>query len=316
MNPRIRPAATAAPFRPETRPTRPRGPAAFSACSRAGSACHANEDRHAHIEGPGYAACFVVDGMGGHHAGAVAAELAINALCRTVRTATAALMPPDEALRLAFHRANHDVYHRSLADGAPIGRRMAATAVALLLHGGRFMVAHAGDSRAYLLRGGLLYPLTRDHTHARRLIDAGMLRPERAAEHPHAALLERAVGHRAQLHAEFSTWAALQPDDVFLLCSDGLSAHLPDDEIRKLLLPGTRQQAEALILGARAAGSTDDVTVQIVHIEGPHALPRRNLALAPWPVLAGIWARQARRRLAQAAAQAWQRLAGRPRRPR
>jgi protein phosphatase len=223
-----------------------------------------NEDELAVV--PELGLLVIADGMGGCAAGDVAARMAVAAV-REVLGALAPAWPHDlrAALRVAegvlvaaIQQANADVF--AAAQEAPEMKGMGTTIVAALAVRGHVAVAHAGDSRAYLLRGRRLEQLTDDHTVLRACESAGVdlaLHPDLP---PNA--LTRAVGAEEQLEVDTRI---VQPDpgDVLLLCSDGLTAAADDTEIAAILRahPDLDAAAEALIVRANENGGPDNVTV-------------------------------------------------------
>ncbi|MGJ7506612.1 protein phosphatase 2C domain-containing protein [Variovorax sp. GT1P44] len=208
----------------------------------------------------------VSDGMGGHLGGALAAELTVRSLQESL-----ARIPPDslrftDGVREAFAAANEEVHSRRNPND-PETSEMGATAVALITSDRRFMVAHVGDSRAYLWRRRAgLRQLTRDHTRVQRMMDGGLLTPEQAAVHPDASVLDRAIGHQPSVQADVSDWMAVDAGDRILLCSDGLCGYVSDEEIANVLRAGEepQQATDRLIECALVKGGEDNVTVQLI----------------------------------------------------
>jgi len=208
-------------------------------------------------------AYIVSDGMGGHNAGAMAAEL-------TVRTLEAhlATLPPgsvEAGLRDAFAAANSCVYSRGHS-GDPATRGMGATAVVCVVAEGAAVVAHVGDSRAYLHRQRRLTRLTKDHTLVQGLIDVGVLSQTEARGHPDANVLIRGVGLVPIMDIDIADRLELKPGDEILLCTDGLTGVASDAQIEEALQPDEDPQrlADRLIALALDRGGTDNVTVQLI----------------------------------------------------
>lgn len=244
-----------------------RSPWSVGARSETGYVRSENEDRMARVRSGDADLYVVVDGMGGHEGGALAAELTADTLCDAFAAAPRQ-QARETSLRLAFAQANAAVHARarqSARSGNGGIRGMGATAVALLTVGRRFMVAHVGDSRAYLLRRGQLQRLTRDHSRVQRLVDAGMLSPQEAAGHPDASVVERAMGHQPTVEVECSAWQQLRRGDRLLLCSDGLCGYARDEEILHVLQAGgsAQEQVDGLVKLALSKGGEDNVTVQL-----------------------------------------------------
>jgi serine/threonine protein phosphatase PrpC len=238
---------------------------------RIGAAAHRgkvraeNQDRISRFRSPFGEVLIVADGMGGHEGGALAAQMVVQGMERHLGALPAAL-PAAEALRAAAARTNAEVFARAgdLATG-----RMGATSVLALLAGSEVTFSHAGDSRAYLWRGGVLSQLTRDHTLVQRMVDHQMLTEEQARDHPDASVVTRAFGQKPEIDLEVSAPLALREGDRVLLCSDGLCGSVDDAAIQSVLAAGGDAQAmtDALIELALAAGGEDNVSVQLLAVE-------------------------------------------------
>lgn len=198
----------------------------------------------------------VADGMGGHSNGKWSSKTIVNAL-------DAVVLPSDfdeasKAAAGAVHKANEQIWRK--AGGQPMG----STVVVLLLRDRRFAVFWAGDSRCYLLRGGKLYQLTVDHSQVQEMVASGRLTPEEAENHPMSHVLSRAVGVGPHLELDAVSDEA-KVGDIFLVCSDGLTRVIPDDELATILTrsnPG--ETADALIATCLERGAPDNVSVAIV----------------------------------------------------
>jgi PPM family protein phosphatase len=225
----------------------------------------------------------VADGMGGHKAGALAAQMAVEELQRHIGGA-AASDPADTVIAAAFKAANDAVYSRSRS-GDSSTEGMGTTAVVLLISGRVARVAHVGDSRAYLYRNGSLSQLTTDHTIVQRMVQAGMLKPEEAADHPQSSMLERAIGSQQNVEIDLRGHP-LQSGDALLLCSDGLSGYVSDAQIEDVLRnERTVQETTAdLVRLALDKGGRDNVTVQVVRY-GPRNTPPAVRQTRPTAVL-------------------------------
>lgn len=230
----------------------------------------ANEDYFSAVEASRL--YVVADGLGGHAAGRLAAEAGTSELVRCL--ASRELEPTFERLRGAFRAANTRI--RQYAQGDAALRGMGTTLAALWLDPERAFVAHVGDSRVYLLRGRRIHPLTLDHSVVGELISRRQLRPEHAHGHPSRNVITRALGVRPTVEPDLA-WLRLAPDDRFVLCTDGLTAHVRDDEIATVCLdcaegddPGAdlAQAADVLIELTNARGGEDNVTVALVHYTG------------------------------------------------
>lgn len=204
----------------------------------------------------------VADGMGGHEAGEVASELTIKTL-----EELAPDHPDAQALERAVEAANLNVL-RAPSDG--IGREgMGTTLTAAMVEGERLLIAQVGDSRAYLLHEGELQQLTRDHSLMMDLIEAGQITPEQARVHPNRSVITRAIGSDPNMKPDIYE-LNIASGDRLLLCSDGLSTMLEDDEIQSVMrhTPDPQQCASNLVDAALQAGGYDNVTVVVVDVEG------------------------------------------------
>jgi len=206
----------------------------------------------------------VADGMGGHEAG----DFASGRIVEVVGSIGLPTSAPD--LQARFHdrvaRAHADIQARSAEmNGATIG----ATLVALLAFGENFACVWSGDSRIYLLRGGELRQVTVDHTEAQELLAAGSISAEEAANWPRKNVITRAIGVGRAPRLE-EVYGNLRPGDSFLLCSDGLTAHVNDPEIADAMEAEDAQKtARGLVDLTLERGATDNVTVVVVRCLAP-----------------------------------------------
>ncbi len=211
----------------------------------------------------------VADGMGGHAAGEIASEIAIRALVDSVRQACDAPAGPDasgagEHLEKAIASANRLICEATA--GHDDRRGMGTTVVALLALPDRAVIAHVGDSRAYLLRDGQLRLLTSDHSWVNEQVRLGILSASDAHRHPMRNVVTRALGTRGEVRADLID-EPLQERDAFLLCSDGLNVMLEDDAIRDILLASAGDPEAAcrsLVAAANGEGGDDNTTVIVV----------------------------------------------------
>jgi len=208
----------------------------------------------------------VADGMGGHAAGEVASALACEALGRAFE---AAGPPSAAALGDAAHQANQVVYDRAGADPELHGMGTTLVAVALVENGSGdcLAVANVGDSRVYMLRDGEIRQVTKDHSLVAELVAEGQIAPEEAERHPQRHVLSRALGVYPDVEVDL-TVVAPRRHDRFLLCSDGLSREVSDDQIASVLrrLADPDEAARALIEQAKARGGADNITVVVVDV--------------------------------------------------
>ncbi len=240
------------------RPGRPEG----AGLSHTGYVRKSNED--AILTDPTGALWAVADGMGGYGHGDVASDLVIEQL---------ALLPhaPISCPHLvgALQAANSAI--RRWAASANVAQ-MGATVVAALVDGGAVTIAWVGDSRAYCLRGGELSQLTRDHSVVQELLDNGQLTPAAVRQHPQAHVVTRAIGAADRLDVETAE-VALEPGDVLILCSDGLTDCVAEAEIISCMKAVSTPEAACrrLVAAALDHGAPDNVSVIVVRIDGAAA---------------------------------------------
>ena len=205
----------------------------------------------------------VADGMGGHAAGDVASSIIVEELASLGVPVSA----QDQRARV-LERLDR-AHHRIAAYAAEQGQRtVGATVAALLVHGGELTCIWAGDSRIYLWREGVLTPLTRDHSEVAQMVAAGTLTEDEARTSPRRNVITRAVGIGAEARPELVS-GALRSGDRLLLCSDGLTEHLGEDDLAQAL--GSEVPAELLaenLLNATLnRGARDNVSVIVVDCE-------------------------------------------------
>ena len=219
-------------------------------------ACARRETRFGHL-------CVVCDGMGGHAGGREAAALAVLTILASFDRAVDSC-PPGEVLRSAIEEANRAV-HEMRTSEVGFGRP-GSTVVAILMHAHGTEVAHVGDSRVYLVRRGHVARVTRDHSLVQELLDRGLLSPEQATSHPDANRITRALGMASEVEIEVRPSPVLQgAGDAFVLCSDGLSDLVEDEEIGSITAGEPPEQAVVkLVALANARGGHDNITVMVL----------------------------------------------------
>lgn len=227
------------------------------------------------IEPPLYA---VADGMGGHRAGEIASREALTALL-----ANAPREIDAKALARAVRAANRAVIASAAKSRTRTG--MGTTLTAAMVDGTRVLVAHVGDSRAYLLHDGQLTRITEDHSMVADLVRQGSITEEDARFHPQRSVITRALGSDADMVADVFEVDAC-PGDRLLLATDGLTGMLPDDFIAELLSQqrSPEEAAAKLIEAANRAGGYDNITVVIVDLDDT---PARDLAPSRGTAAAG-----------------------------
>lgn len=249
-----------------------------------------NEDAYAFSPalGNGFGLAILADGMGGHNAGEIASALAIQIIQQELEPRLqdlAATSPPilpaqiqeqqaqqEQSGQLqsmvldAVQAANSAILDAAANESGYSG--MGTTLVLALFHHAQVMIAHVGDSRAYRLRGGALTQITRDHSMLQEHIDAGLISPEQARFSQNKNIITRALGVSAALLVDIDA-EAVELDDLYLLCSDGLSDMLEAEEIHAILNHFSADRAlacEALVEAANAYGGRDNVSVILIKI--------------------------------------------------
>jgi protein phosphatase len=232
-----------------------------------------NEDAYAARADQGW---FVVcDGMGGARAGEVASRLAVDTIIETLAgngpdaepsPAEAGYRPLTLKLAAAVRRSNVVIFDQSQSDTRHAG--MGTTVVGACLADGIASIAHVGDSRAYLWRGGALEPLTRDHSVVQMQVNEGLLAQEESLQSEQQNLLLRALGHRAGVDVDVAE-VPVQPGDYLLLCTDGLTRMVPDAEMARTIADTREPQAICRVLmdEANRGGGPDNVTVVVVELK-------------------------------------------------
>jgi protein phosphatase len=204
----------------------------------------------------------VADGMGGAQAGEVASSVAVEAF----RGGLEYSADPKASLVAQVERANARINELSRTKVEHAG--MGTTITAVYVGEQDVVVAHVGDSRAYCMREGDLLRLTNDHSLVDELIRQGKLTPEEAEEHPQRSVITRALGPEATVEVDVSSFVG-RADDVYLLCSDGLTTMLGEAELLDVLSSHKQlhEAGEALIAAANAAGGKDNITVVLLRLE-------------------------------------------------
>ena len=202
----------------------------------------------------------VADGMGGHRGGEVASQLALEVIESLAAGGKGTL--PDQV-----REANRRVFDRSLKDRNVTG--MGTTLTAALIGRGSATLAHVGDSRAYLLRAGAFRRLTEDHTLVARMIKTGEITASEAEVHPHRNVLTRALGTEPDVGVDEMN-VPLMDADLIVLCSDGLTAMVTEQQMQAILeaTDSPQDAADRLIKAANRAGGIDNITVLVLRIDG------------------------------------------------
>lgn len=238
------------------------------------------------------------DGIGGHRAGEVAAEIAVHRISAVVAQ-QGEDTPAVEMMQNAITAASQEIYDQARVNHHQEG--MGATCTCAWIIGRKLYLANVGDSRAYLLRGGDIRQLTTDHTWIQEAIDKGLITPDQAEGHPNTHVIRRFLGSpqppevdvRLRLEdrendeeSQANQGMTLVDDDMLLLCSDGLTDLVDDDEIAMALYSQpVEEAAEFLIKLANSRGGHDNITLVIVQV--PHRVVAKRRSPVRW-LLAGI----------------------------
>jgi serine/threonine protein phosphatase PrpC len=236
----------------------------------AGKVRQNNEDALLVGDGEDETLFVVADGIGGFEAGEVASSLAVEVLKE---------LSPDRSFKTAITEANRRILAAGRTDEKLSG--MGTTVVAIRFGGTQreplAEVAHVGDSRAYLVRGGEMNPITEDHSLVAELVRSGDLTRDQAAEHPQKNLITRALGADEDVAVD-TTVLPIEAGDRVLLCSDGLSDMVPEVRISEILLDSPEdpeRAARGLLTAALDAGGNDNITVIVVDVKEQAPPPRR-----------------------------------------
>ena len=218
-----------------------------------------NEDSY-YLPRAGELFCAVADGMGGHNAGEVASAMAVETFAGCMRGYGRLSAG---AIQDAVACANEIVIEEARRDERKNG--MGTTFTALCRDGGNVHIAHVGDSRAYLIRNGAIMRVTLDHTLVEELMLQGVITPREAKNHPNRNYITRALGMDKSVEIDL-VQLEVRPDDVYLLCSDGLSGHVEDKQMLSVTLGegSWQEKLEKLVQMALDDGGSDNITAMYV----------------------------------------------------
>jgi protein phosphatase len=209
----------------------------------------------------------VADGMGGHNGGDVASQVAVNTVASyySTRRKDSAL----DRLISTVEQANRQIFDISQDNEGLYG--MGTTLTTMVFRGREAIVAHVGDSRAYLFREGQLTQLTDDHSLVAQAVREGILTPEQAARHPQRSIITRALGTRDAVEVDSMT-LQVQPGDIMVVSSDGLHGFVEDEDIQNLIMAhgdDPDELARQLVQAALANGGNDNVSLVTIHVRDP-----------------------------------------------
>jgi serine/threonine protein phosphatase PrpC len=219
----------------------------------------------------------VADGMGGAQAGEVASGAAAESFDRELPAA-----PPERILEETIEAANRTIHEHARSDPNLAGMGTTITAAIFDPEAEEVAIGHVGDSRAYRLRAGKLERLTRDHSLVEEMRRKGQLTDAQAEDHPQRSIITRALGPEPEVEVDLQTVPA-QAGDVFLICSDGLTTMLDDEQIARLLSRASSMDSavRALVDEANRAGGRDNITVVVFRLADAEAAPSDPEAAVP-----------------------------------
>ena len=239
-----------------------------------------NEDNFAVSDWGNRGLFIVADGMGGHAAGEVASEMAVQTIERELQD----LKDPhdgdaEDKLADALRKANRTIHDRTITEVDKQG--MGTTASVLLLWESKYLIGQVGDSRVYLLRDGELQQLTKDHSYVQEQVDAGFLTPEQARYHPYSNVITRCVGASPEVEPDIYE-GEVRIGDLFLVASDGLTGMVDDRRLQILLMSraAPERKVHALIAEANGRGGLDNITAIVVQVAPDEAPASREDSVA------------------------------------
>lgn len=238
--------------------------------SHVGLVRECNEDSYAYCvnaDAPN-ALVAVADGIGGHEGGEIASSLCLQTLVSEWRNNNIASSNSSRSIKKYLenqvHKANKLIY--DLNQDYNVQHPMGTTIVAGVFCPKKLTIAHAGDSRCYRMRNGVLTQLTQDHSYVAELVRNNLISLEEARIHPFSHIISKSVGPILGLEVEINTFDR-KPEDRYLFCSDGLTAHLEDIEIETILYdaPGPYEAVRELLYASLRGGGEDNITVLCVY---------------------------------------------------
>ena len=213
----------------------------------------------------------VADGVGGHNSGELASRMAVGYMAQYVAIHPVSEITSKKELKKyfldCFSGANELIHSKSLEEESNNG--MATTAVLCYLEGDDCYIVNVGDSRAYLVRDGVMRQLTEDHTLVQDMLRSGLLSKEEARNHPDRNMITRAIGGETSIEPDFYRFRTY-PGDVILLCTDGLYGEVSADRILRLAseYESMHDLAKRLVDEANEAGGKDNISVVCIRIGG------------------------------------------------
>lgn len=225
----------------------------------------------------GWDLLIVADGMGGHNAGEVASSIAVKSISEYIEKKAASIDSGESAARAvkdAVIQANSDIFNESKKDVSCSG--MGTTVTIALMSQYAMLVGHVGDSRAYILRDGVISKITSDHSLVAELVKNGTITEDEAQHHPQKNIITRALGAEETVQVDIES-IQLKPNDTVMLCTDGLTNMLCDREIESLLTQNDDPSiaVRKLVDRANDLGGYDNITVAVAKVTGPDSEVRK-----------------------------------------
>lgn len=206
----------------------------------------------------------VCDGMGGVSGGNVASDIAVKAIKEEIFKKYTENLSDTQIRRLyidAIDIANSIIYEIASKEKTLTG--MGTTVVAVLIKNNIAHILHAGDSRAYIIADNNIRQLTKDHSYVQDMVDMGQLTSEEAKRHPKKNIITRAIGIEKNIDVEYTN-IAFNKNDILLICTDGLTNHVDDNEIFKIIQEGADGACDKLIAKAKSLGGSDNITIVLI----------------------------------------------------
>lgn len=215
--------------------------------------------------------CIIADGMGGHNAGEVASRMAVTEINKFIeknlnRQEYYSLKDYEDLIKEAFLHANEEVYKKSMDSKECVGMGTTLTAVLIIEY--NMIIGHVGDSRVYIIRNESMKRITSDHSYVAELIKNGTIKPEEANKHPQKNLITRAIGTGESIDVDINV-LDIKNGDYILMCTDGLSNMLNEDEILNVVKSDKKieERCSELIDLANNKGGYDNITVIVVEVD-------------------------------------------------
>jgi len=224
----------------------------------------ANEDYYGSFSGEFGSLIIVCDGVGGVKGGTIASRKTVETI-KSHFDSLSSKYDPQIELKNALDKA--DQVLKQIAAESEELRELGSTAVVLLIKDAFAYVAHIGDSRLYLIRGNKINQITTDHSLVQEMLKAGLINEEQAKTHPKKNIITRALGPQGGSNPDITIPIEIYKDDYFILCTDGLTGYVNDEELLKFVTENTPQEAcIKLVSLANERGGKDNITVQVVKV--------------------------------------------------